>query len=152
MRNKTKVKTETKIFFANTTRSYASITQIENSSRSVLWEVALKKFLKLTGKHLCHSLFLNKVTGPRPATSLKKRIWHRFEIFKNTFYNRAPPVAVSVKNTSSSCFCKTILRLHYDLLMQLVLYVGLTIKKLDQTMPKINYILLNEVHSSWLLN
>ena len=31
-------------------------------------------FAKFTGKHLCQSLFFNKV---RPATLLKKRLWHR---------------------------------------------------------------------------
>ena len=31
---------------------------------------------KFTGKHLCQSLFFNKVPGSRPATLLKKRIWH----------------------------------------------------------------------------
>ena len=38
---------------------------------------ALKIFAKLTGKHLCQSLFFNKVAGLRPATLLKKRLWHR---------------------------------------------------------------------------
>ena len=37
----------------------------------------LRNFAKLTGKHLCQSLFLNKVAGLRPATLLKKRLWHR---------------------------------------------------------------------------
>ena len=36
----------------------------------------LKNFTKFTGKHLCQSLFFNKVAG-RPATLLKKRLWHR---------------------------------------------------------------------------
>ena len=31
----------------------------------------------LTGKHLCQSLLFNKVTSLRPATLLKKRLWHR---------------------------------------------------------------------------
>ena len=30
----------------------------------------LKKFIKLTGKHLCWSLFLNKVADLRPLTCL----------------------------------------------------------------------------------
>ena len=30
----------------------------------------LENFAKLTGKHLCQSLFSNKVTGLRPATLL----------------------------------------------------------------------------------
>ena len=32
----------------------------------------LKKFTKFTGKHLCQSLFFNKVADLRPATLLKK--------------------------------------------------------------------------------
>ena len=36
----------------------------------------LRNFGKFTGKHLCQSLFVNKVVG-RPATLLKKRLWHR---------------------------------------------------------------------------
>ena len=34
-------------------------------------------FVKFTGKHLCQSLFFNKVTGLRPATLLKTRPWCR---------------------------------------------------------------------------
>ena len=37
----------------------------------------LKSFAKLKGKHLCQSLFFGKVIGLRPATLLKKRLWHR---------------------------------------------------------------------------
>ena len=37
----------------------------------------LRNFEKFTGKHLCQSLFFNKVAGLRPATLLKKRLWHR---------------------------------------------------------------------------
>ena len=51
----------------------------------------LKNFTKFTGKHLCQSLFLNKVAGLRPATLLKKRTLAQVfscefcENFKNTF-------------------------------------------------------------------
>ena len=37
----------------------------------------LRNFAKFSGKHLCQSLFFNKVAGLRPATLLKKRLWHR---------------------------------------------------------------------------
>ena len=37
-------------------------------------EIVLKTFSKFTGKHLCRSLFFNKVVGP--ATILKKRLRH----------------------------------------------------------------------------
>ena len=38
----------------------------------------LRNFANFTGKYLCQSLFLNKVAGPRSATLLKKRLWHRY--------------------------------------------------------------------------
>ena len=37
----------------------------------------LTNFIKFTGKHLCQSLFFNKVTGRRPVTLLNKKLWHR---------------------------------------------------------------------------
>ena len=37
----------------------------------------LRNFTKFTGKHLCQSLFFNKVADLRLATFLKKRLWHR---------------------------------------------------------------------------
>ena len=37
----------------------------------------LRNSTKFTGKHLCQSLFFNKFAGLRPATSSKKRLWHR---------------------------------------------------------------------------
>ena len=47
----------------------------EAAIRGVLWKRC--SFTKLTGKHLCHSLFSSNVLGLRPATSFKKRLWHR---------------------------------------------------------------------------
>ena len=35
-----------------------------------------QKFPKIHRKNLCQSLVFNKVAGPRPATLLKKRLWH----------------------------------------------------------------------------
>ena len=37
----------------------------------------LRNFAKFTGKHMCQSLFFNKVERLRPATLLKKRLLHR---------------------------------------------------------------------------
>ena len=53
---------------------------------------AYRNFPKFTGKDLCQSIFFNKVTGLRPATLLKKRLWHRcfpvnFEKFLRTPMN-----------------------------------------------------------------
>ena len=36
-----------------------------------------RNLTKFTGKHLCWSLFFNKVAGLRPAILSKKRLWHR---------------------------------------------------------------------------
>ena len=49
--------------------------QLINISRSSHWRCSVRKgvlrnFTKSTGKHLCESL--------RPATLLKKRLWHRY--------------------------------------------------------------------------
>ena len=50
----------------------------EPSTGGLLWE---KMFLEISqkfkGKHLCQSLFFNKVAGLRPANLLKKKLWHR---------------------------------------------------------------------------
>ena len=53
-----------------------TITRSSHQRRSVKKGV-LGNFTKLTGKHLCQSLFFNKVAGLRPATLLKERLWHR---------------------------------------------------------------------------
>ena len=48
-------------------------------SEAVAQSCSVKKaffFAKFTGKHLCQNLFFYKVAGLRPATSLKKRLWH----------------------------------------------------------------------------
>ena len=36
-----------------------------------------RNFTKFTGKHLCQSLFFDKVAGMRSATFLKNRLWQR---------------------------------------------------------------------------
>ena len=48
------------------------------------------KFTKFTRKHLCQSLFFNKVAGLRPATLLKKRLWHRCFPVNFAKFQRAP--------------------------------------------------------------
>ena len=56
----------------------------------------LKNLAKFTGKHLCWSRFLNKVTGLRPATSLKKRLQRRSFPVNFAKFLRTP----SLKNSS----------------------------------------------------
>ena len=60
----------------------------------------LKNFAKCTGKHLCQSLFLNKVAGDACNVIKKETLaqvfsWEFCEISKNTFSYRAPLVAAS---------------------------------------------------------
>ena len=53
--------------------------QYSRSSRPEVFykQSVLRNFAKFTEKHLCQSLFFNKVAGLRPAALLKKRLWHR---------------------------------------------------------------------------
>ena len=50
----------------------------------------LRNFTKFTGKHLCQSLLFNKVAGLRPATLLKRRLWHRCFPVNFTKFQRTP--------------------------------------------------------------
>ena len=62
---------------------------------------------KFTGKHLCQSLFFNKVAGLRPAIIFKKRLWHR--CFPVNFVNflRTP----FFQNTSG----RLLLKMHFPI-------------------------------------
>ena len=60
-------------------------------------------FAKSTGKHLCQSLFFNKVAFKKPATLFKKRLWHRCFPVNFAKFLRTP----ILKN-----ICKLLLRSH----------------------------------------
>ena len=62
-----------------------------------------KNFAKFTGKHLCQSLFFNKVAILSLATTLKKRPWHR--CFPVNFVKYLKHLFS--QNTSSGCFENT---------------------------------------------
>ena len=73
--------------------------------RSSLPEVFCKKgdlrnFVKCTEKHLCQSLFFNKVADLNPAILFKKRDWHKCFTVNFTKFLRTP----FLQNTSSGCF------------------------------------------------
>ena len=66
-----------------------------NSSRSSHPEVfylkrILKNFAAFTGKNRCRILFFNEVAGPRPATSLKKRLRQRCFLMKFAKFLKRP--------------------------------------------------------------
>ena len=50
----------------------------------------LINFARFTGKHLCQSLLFNKVAVLRPATLLKKRLWHRCFLVNFVKFSRTP--------------------------------------------------------------
>ena len=62
-----------------------------NYSEAVTRRCYVRNFANFTRKHLCQSLFFNKVADLSPATLLKTRLWHRCfcsefcEISKKTF-------------------------------------------------------------------
>ena len=60
-------------------RSYATLDRILRQMQPpkvFCKKGVLKNLAKLTEKHLCMSLFVNKVSGFRPATLSKKRLRH----------------------------------------------------------------------------
>ena len=59
------------------TSKYCKTRSRSSHQRCSMKKGVLKNFTKFTGNHLCQSLFLNKVAGLRPATLLKKKLWHR---------------------------------------------------------------------------
>ena len=78
------------------------LTAFKNSHPEVFCKKGvLRNFTKFTGKHLCQNLFFNKVAWLSPATSFKKRLWHRCfpvefcEISKNIFLHRTHLKAAS---------------------------------------------------------
>ena len=67
-----------------------SVLDRSSHQRCSIKKGVLKNFAKFTGKHLCQSFFFNKVAGLRPATLLKKRLWHRCFPVNFTKFLRTP--------------------------------------------------------------
>ena len=94
---------------------------IDRSSRPEVFckKGVLKKFAKFSGKHLCQSLFFNKVAGGACNFIKKETLAQVFscefcKISKNTFFYRTPPVAASVLISPLYCpiegvFCRHVL-------------------------------------------
>ena len=61
-----------------------------SQQRYSVMKVVLKNFAKYKGKYLCQSLFFNKFAGLRPATLLKKRLWHRCFPVNSAKFLRTP--------------------------------------------------------------
>ena len=77
--------------------------QVVRSSRPEVFckKDILRNFTKFTGKHVCQSLFFNKVAGLSACNFIKKETLAQVfscelcEISKNTFSYRTPPMAAS---------------------------------------------------------
>ena len=85
------------------------------TSEAVVWRCSVEKvFLEISQnshKKACARVvsFLSKVTGQRPATLLKKRLWHRSfpvnfaKFLRAPFFYRTPPVAASETSKQGVC-------------------------------------------------
>ena len=86
----------------------------------------LRNFEKFTEKHLYQSLFFNKVAGLRPATLLKKRLWHRYcpvnfaKLLRTPFLIEDLPVfkPINENDYSSSTTPTNFKRMKKDLLLR----------------------------------
>ena len=79
---------------------------LDRRSRSLIFHKigVVENFAKFAGKHLCKNLFLNKIAGFQPATTLKKRLWHRCFPMNFGKFSRTPFYRTSPGN----CFCNII--------------------------------------------
>ena len=91
--------------------------------RCSLKKVFLKNFTKFSAKHLCWSVFFNKVSGMRPATLSEKRLQQRcfpvnFVKFLRTPFlqNTSRQLLLFVINLTVS-FCKEVLYIYSNLLL-----------------------------------
>ena len=68
----------------------------------------VRNFTKFTGRHLCQSLFFDRVPGLRPLTLAQVFSYGFCKITKNTFFYGTPPVAasgVTRRKCCLSCLC-----------------------------------------------
>ena len=75
--------------------------------RSSNWRCSVKKgvprnFTKFTGKHLCQSLFFDKVADLKPAALLKKTLWYSYFPVNFAKFLRTP----FLQNTSGRLLTK----------------------------------------------
>ena len=74
----------------------------------------LRNFTKFTGKHLCQSLSFNKVADLRPATLLKKRLWHRCFPVNFVKFLRTPFLQNTAGRLLLKCKCLSVTRFFYN--------------------------------------
>ena len=81
-----------RLFLQSLLNGYIMVFHTSRSShqRYSVKKGTLRNFVKFTGKHLCQRLFFNKVAGLRPATLLKKSLWHRCFPVNSAKFLRTP--------------------------------------------------------------
>ena len=94
--------TTSKVMFLHSEQNWKNVIQ-KQSFADVLQNRCSKNFANFTGKHLFWSLFLKKLQGWGPATLSKGDSntgisVEVFEIFKDIFFYKTPPVAASGDN------------------------------------------------------
>ena len=83
-------------------------------------KVVLRNFTKFTGKHLCQSLFFNKVAGLGPATLLKKGLWHRYflvnfvKLLRTPFYVEHLWWLLLLNDVSNILICEKVSHLSHN--------------------------------------
>ena len=58
------------------TKSFSSRLVRSRHQSCTVRKGVLRNFVQFTGKHLCQSLFFDKVEGLKPTNVLEKRLWH----------------------------------------------------------------------------
>ena len=97
--------------FQQGSKCFVNLTSYRSSHRRCsVRKGVIRNFVKFTGKHLCQSLFFNKVEGLRPAL-LKKRLSHRCscefcEITKKTFLTEHLWMTASIVISRKTFFLK----------------------------------------------
>ena len=102
--------TKEHFFFRNSklrNRMGSSKKQSKNrSSRPVVFykKGVLRNFTKFTRRQLCQSPFFNKVAGLRPATLLKRRLWHRCFPVNFAKFLRTPFITEQLRSVKKESF------------------------------------------------
>ena len=70
-------------------RNSPTIFRSSHCSHSIK-KAILKDFVRFTGKHLCWSLFFNKLAGHKPCNFIKKKLQHRCFLANIDKFGRSP--------------------------------------------------------------
>ena len=113
--------------------------------RCSLKKVFLKNFTKFSGRHLCWSLFFNKVSGMRSTTLLKERLQQRCFPVNFVKFLRTP----FLQNTSRQLLLFVInLTVSYS---KKVLYIYSNLLLLGKSTKTHNFAIFSSLHCECIL-